>query len=291
MKSRFLLAAVVPILLFISVSSGEVIRLKNGNVIQGAITQEAPNTIKLIDAATKKEITLKRADIATTVSEKAIDGPVNLVQLKALNNDGWRKLEEKSKIATVPKPEPTTGKPFVEKFQPRAGLFVSYMMPSGDIGPALDPAIGFGLLFDMRMPVFAETSTWDLRTGITLSYATFGSTGDALPADVTLIPILINNEIGYKTIFGLRPYFTLDLGITMASLKDKSDNTEKKNTSSMDLTVFAGVGAGYRHPKLPMLELFLDAGYMMVFEQTNGNFININFGAAYHFSSKTGEQL
>jgi len=291
MKSRFLLAAVVPVLFFISVSSGEVIRLKNGNVIQGTITQEAPNTIKLVDATTKKETTIKRADIANMVSEKAITPPINLGQLKALNNNGWKKLEEKSKIATAPKPEPAAGKPFAEKFQPRAGFFASYMMPSGDIGSALDPAIGFGLLFDMRMPVFREDSPWSLRTGIAASYATFGSTGDALPADVTLIPILINNEIGYTTNFGLRPYFTLDLGITMASLKDKSDNTEKKDTSSMDLTVFAGVGAGYRHPKLPMLELFLDAGYMMVFEQTNGNFINISFGAAYHFYSKTGEQL
>ncbi|HPA74135.1 MAG TPA: hypothetical protein PKY31_17825, partial [Spirochaetota bacterium] len=104
MKPRFLLAAVVPVLLFISVSNGEVIRLKNGNVIQGAITQEAPNTIKLIDAATKKETTIKRADIANMVSEKAITPPINLGQLKALNNDGWKKLEEKSKIATAPKP-------------------------------------------------------------------------------------------------------------------------------------------------------------------------------------------
>ena len=292
MKPRYLLAAVVPVLLFISVSSGEVIRLKNGNVIQGAITQEAPNTIKLIDAATKKEIIVKRADIATTVSEKAIDGPVNLVQLKALNNDGWKKLEEKSKIATAPKPEPTAGKPFAEKFLPRAGLFVSYMMPSGDIGSALDPAIGFGLMGDVQVPIpYLEKRNFDLRSGLALGYAKFSSTVKDFAAEVTLIPILINNELGYQTNFGLRPYFTLDLGITMASLADNSPNPEKKDTSSMDMTLFTGVGAGYRHRKLPMLEVFLDVGYMMVFEQVNGNFININFGAAYHFYSKTGEQL
>jgi hypothetical protein len=39
-----------------------------------------------------------------------------------------------------------------------------------------------------------------------------------------------------------------------------------------------------------MLELFLEAGYMMVFEQTNGGFFNISFGASYHFHVEAEEQ-
>jgi hypothetical protein len=224
------------------------------------------------------------------VNEKVFDTVIDFGQLRNLKEDGWKKLEEKSKkIEEAKKAEVARPASFSEKFQPKIGLAAAYMMPTGDIGSALDPAIGFGLVFDMRMPVFAETSPWELRTGLALSYASFSSTVENFPADVTLMPILVNNEMGYLTGSGFRPYFTLDLGITMAALKDKSDNTEKKDTSSMDLTVFAGVGVGYRNSKLPMLELFLDAGYMMVFEQTSGSFINISFGAAYHFYSKSGD--
>lgn len=290
MKLRYLLAAIIPVLFFISVSSGEIIRLKNGNIVQGRIAYEAPDFIRVIDATSNKEVIVKRADITNMISEKVFDTVIDFGQLRNLKDEGWKKLEEKSKkIEIEKKAEIARPKSFTEKFQPRLGLLAAYMMPTGDIGSALDPAIGFGLLFDLRMPVFSESSLWDLRSGLAFSYAKFSSTIADFPADVTLMPILINNEIGYLTNFGLRPYFTLDLGLTMASLKDKSQNDVKKDTSSMDLTVFAGVGAGYRNRKLPMMEVFLNLGYMMVFEQTSGNFININFGAAYHFYSKTGE--
>ncbi|RJQ38801.1 MAG: hypothetical protein C4555_04505 [Dehalococcoidia bacterium] len=292
MKPRYLLAMAVPVLLFVSVSSGEIIRLKNGTILQGRIAFESPEVVRIIDAATNKEVNLRRAEIANMVSEKVFDNVIDFGQLRNLKEEGWKKLEEKSKKAEEAKTaEAARPASFSEKFQPKIGLGAAYMMPTGDIGTVLDPAIGFGLVFDMRMPVFAMTSPWSLRTGLAVSYASFGSKMENFPADVTLLPILLNNEIGYATSSGLRPYFTLDLGITMASLKDKSDNTEKKDTSSMDLTVFAGAGVGYRHKSLPSLELFLDAGYMMVFEQTSGNFINVNFGAAFHFFSRTEDRL
>lgn len=136
--------------------------------------------------------------------------------------------------------------------------------------------------------MFAEQSPLDLRSGISAGYAKFTSPGSetTIKGDVTVLPILLSNEFGYRTAVGFRPYAKLALGISMTSLTDKSDNTEKKDASSMDFALMTGAGVGYRHKSLPSLEVFLEAGYMMIFEKVNGNFINISFGATFHFATQ-----
>lgn len=274
-------------MLFFTLSRAEIIRQKNGTVLVGTIVSETKAAIKLRDSKTGNEIFLARDQIANIVSEKAIDGPIDTAKLAKLSANEWRNLEEKSKkISEEPTKAPEATPGFAQKFKPRAGLVFAYHIPSGEIGSALDPSIGFGALFDVRLPLFAQNSPMELRSGLSVSYAKFTSPGSdtTLAGDVTIFPILLSNEFGYLTSMGFRPYAKLDLGVSMTSLKDKSDNAEKKDTSSMDFTLRAGLGAGYRHKSLPSLEVFLEGGYMMVFEKVNGNFLNIAIGATYHFA-------
>lgn len=272
-----------------SFSNAEIIRLKDGNIKYATIITETKVNIKIRDVKTGKEEYIDRNQIANIVSEKAIDGPIDTEKLAKLSANDWRNLEEKSKkISDAPQETPEAKPGFAQRFKPRAGIALSYIMPSGDIGSALDPAIGFGALFDVRVPVFAETSSLELRSGITAGYAKFTSPGSdtTLKADVTILPVLLSNEFGYLTSVGFRPYAKLEFGISMTSLADKSDNTEKKDTSSMDFTLRAGAGAGYRHKSLPSLEVFLEGGYLMVFEKVNGTFLQFTFGATYHFAAQ-----
>lgn len=281
--------AIGALMLSFSFSRAEIIRLKNGTVVHGTITSETKINIKFCDAKTGKEEYFMGDQIANIVSDKAIDGPIDTAKLAKLSANNWRNLEDKSKkISDAPQEAPKEAPGFTSRYKPRAGIALSYCMPSGDIGTALDPAIGFGALFDVRVPVFAETSALELRSGISAGYAKFTSPGSdsTLAAEVTILPIMLSNEFGYLTSVGFRPYAKFELGISMTSLADKSDNSEKKDTSSMDFTLRAGAGAGYRHKSLPSLEVFLEGAYMMVFEKVNGNFLQFTFGATYHFATQ-----
>ncbi len=287
MKTKLTAAFIISLTLFIGISHGEVIRLKNGNLIRGKVILETKAVVRINDASTGKEVTLNRAEVENIVDDRALEGTVDLKALKKLKSEDWVKLEEKSKsIQSAKSQTEPTAPGFPEKFRPRLGVQVNYLMPSGNIGSALDPAIGGGLLLDMRIPVFNPEGGAELRTGLSAGYASFSSTVENFPATVTIIPLLLNNEIGYITESGFRPYLKLGLGVSMASLTDDSDNTEKKDTSSMDFTILAGAGAGYRNKNLPSVELFLEAGYLMLFEKTSGNFINVSFGVSYHFYSR-----
>jgi hypothetical protein len=174
--------------------------------------------------------------------------------------------------------------------QPRLGAQVSYLLPGGDISPALEPGLMFGGLFDVHLPFgFLVDNKFDWRVGICVGYSKLSSKLDYFPADMTMIPILFNTDFGYLFKFGLRPYVRLAAGASMASLKDKSIYTKKMDTSSTDSTILCGAGVGYRHPSFPYVEVTVDASFMRLFEKTSGNFTNITGGVLYHFSARGGQ--
>ncbi len=171
MKRKFIIACIIIVAISsLSISRAEIIRLKNGVVKHGTIISETKANIKFRDAKTGIEEYIIRDQIANIVSDKAIDGPIDTAKLAKLSVNEWRNLEDKSKkINEAPQEFPKATQGFSQKYKPRAGVLISYYMPSGDIGSALKPAPGFGALFDVRVPVFAVQSPLELRS---LSHST-----------------------------------------------------------------------------------------------------------------------
>jgi hypothetical protein len=293
MKLNYFFASIIWIFIFIGISSGEIFRLENGTILQGTITYEDEDNISIFNNSYALSyikspdiwgITLKRSEISNIIKEAVFDKEIDLEQLSKLNDDDWNKLEYKSKLLGV-KPDKT--KSLAEKYHPRIGLLAGYLVPAGQIASVLKPGLTYGFLFDIHMPVeFMERHGIDWRMGLSGNYTKLSSTGKAASAEMTLMPVLISNEFGFQTKYDLRPYFKLDCGVSMSRLKYKSDNPGGKNLSSTDMDVLAGLGAGYRNRNLPMLEFFLEAAYMRIFEQTSGDFYFLSFGISYHFFSK-----
>lgn len=133
MSGKLSIAIVIIMTLVVfSFSRAEILRLKNGTVAQGTITSETKVSIKFRDAKTGKEEYIMRDQIANIVSEKAIDGPIDTAKLAMLSANDWRNLEDKSKqIAKPPQEAPKAKAGVGQTLKPRAGLIVSYLMPSG----------------------------------------------------------------------------------------------------------------------------------------------------------------
>jgi opacity protein-like surface antigen len=258
--------------------------MRDGSVLRGKQSHEDARSVKIIEHKSQIEMTLRRGDVVRVVDESHLDKNT----LENYQTTDWKAFDfeaYETKKALAAEREKKLQDSFLYQYSARTGLRTAMLIPTGEIGGTLKNGIGFGLLFDIRAPVFDPNGDIEFRSGISAAYAGHSSDIGHFPADVTLISFMLNNEIGYKTGFGLRPYFKIGLGLTLVSLTDNSKNEKKRDTSSTDLTLFTGLGAGYRHAALPTVEFFLETGYAMYFENTRGDFIDIGLGVTYHFNA------
>jgi len=134
----------------------------------------------------------------------------------------------------------------------------------------------------MRIPFsFLEGKGFKLRGGLLIGYTRFSSSITDSSAKINMLPILAYADISYPLQKGIRPFVRLGSGGTIVSLKDKSGAVT--DTSSFDYSILIGAGAGYTLKSIPYIEFLFNAGYLIAFEQVNGNFMNVTLGASYHF--------
>jgi opacity protein-like surface antigen len=174
-------------------------------------------------------------------------------------------------------------KTFLNKHQVRAGLLPGMSFPVGELGGLIKVGFAGNIFSDLAVPIsFLKSRGLYLRSGLSIGYAPFGSAVSEYDAKISLLPLLAYAELAYPLQVGIKPFVRFGTGGTFSSLKDKSENPGASDESSFDYTLALGAGASYQHRAIPRVEFLLNLGYMILFEEVNGNFINISIGACYH---------
>jgi|GEM_PF-3185029 len=173
-------------------------------------------------------------------------------------------------------------KAFLNKHQVRAGLLPGMSFPVGELGGLIKVGFAGNIFGDLAVPIsFLNSRGLYFRSGLSIGYAPFSSAVSEYEAKISLLHILAYAELSYPLQVGIKPFIRFETGGTFSSLKDKSENPGASDESSFDYTLAIGAGASYQHRAIPRVEFLLNLGYIILFEEVNGNFINISIGACY----------
>ncbi len=115
-----------------------------------------------------------------------------------------------------------------------------------------------------------------IRFGLTAGFLYHGTTATDYASTLMHIPVNAYAKLQFMTKIGIRPYIKVGGGITPVISGPATDIAP---------SVIAGAGLGYSPNKIPYMEFFIEAGYMMVFESIRGDFITANIGVAYRFGA------
>lgn len=262
--------------------TAEIVILKDWTAIKGSSVSGDEKILSLTEVQSNKKITIKRSEIQHVIEENLLDkDTINNYRTINWKEFDFKKLEEKKQELQRKKTEEASS--FTANYMPRAGITVGLSFATGEVGSALDKGFSLMMFNDYLIPVKTPVASTGLRAGLMLGYSAYSSVVTDFAADITLIPVLVYGDISYRAEIGLAPYFRIGTGITSTTLTDNSGNAVKQNASSIDGTLLIGLGTGYINENLPSVEFFIDFSYLMVFEKVTGNFINMSFGAAYHF--------
>ena len=171
---------------------------------------------------------------------------------------------------------------FIKKYQLRAGFLPGMSFAVGKLGGMLKMGLSTKIMADLAIPIsFLNTKGLTFRSGLLIGYIPHSSSSSEYEAKINLLPLLPYAEISYPLDFGLKPFAQVGMGGTFSSLKDKSGSPEASDESSLDATLLFGAGASYQHKAIRRVEFLMNLGYMILFEQVNGSFLNLSIGACY----------
>lgn len=232
--------------------SAATIVLKNGATVKGALIDKTDEKITIQDQWTR--------------------------QLRAINNDailsltleaGEQKMLDEKKIKN-----PFAGKKLLESLQPTVGLMPGIAYPLGKMGTRINIGFGFHAFADVAIPVKPDLMA--IRFGLSVGFLYHGVTGAEYASTLMHLPVNAYMKLQFLTQVGVRPYIKIGGGIVPVL-----------SGGALDVPpgVIAAVGLGYAPNKIPFMEFFIEAGYMMVFESIRGDFVTANIGVAYRFGA------
>lgn len=258
--TRKLLSLFTLVIAFIFISGAAMaatIVLNGGATVKGKLIDKDEEKITIQDPYTKQLTQIKL---------------VNILNI-TLDPDESKFLEDKKKKGSVAARES-----MVMKLEPEIGILPGIAYPFGKIGSVVNFGYGANLFSDVRIPL--KYKNFNIRLGLSVGFIFHGTTRADISANLIMLPITIYGKIGYAFDMGLRLYLKLGGGITPMMAKSMLD---------MDPTAAFGIGLGYVPPKAPFIEIFIEAGMMMLFEQVRGDFITANVGVAFRFGTPKDE--
>ena len=171
---------------------------------------------------------------------------------------------------------------FIKKYQLRAGFLPGMSFAVGELGGLLKMGLSTQIMGDLAVPIsFLNDGGIVFRSGLLIGYIPHSSASSTYQAKINLLTLLPYAQLSYPLEFGLKPFARFGMGGTFSSLKDQSGSTEASDKSSLDATLLFGAGVSYQHKAIPRVEFLLHLGYMLLFEQVNGSFLNLSIGACY----------
>jgi hypothetical protein len=244
---------IIIIILFscLDLSAATVI-LKSGATIKGTLMDKTDEKIVLQETYTK-EVRVIRSDLILSITLEP----------------GEQKIVDQKK----------SGKIFIkgnilEQIEPTLGLMPGIAYPIGKMGSRIQIGYGGNLFFDLAIPVVP--GTFALRFGLTAGALYHGTSKTSASSSVLHFPVNAYAKFQFLTASGVRPYIKIGGGTVPVLIGGKVD---------IPPSAIAAFGLGYSPNKIPFMEFFIEAGYMMVFEKIRGDFVTGNIGVAYRFGA------
>ena len=246
----FLLISICILLSSLELSAATII-LKNGATVKGALIDKTDSTVTIQDQWTK--------------------------QLRSINADAILSLTleaNEQKIVDAKKKKIFVGDNLLPSLEPTVGIMPGIAYPVGKIGSRIGIGFGFNAFADVAIPVKPDLMA--IRFGLSVGYLYHGTSNTDFSSSIMHIPVNAYAKLQFLTSVGVRPYIKVGGGITPVVSGPATDIAP---------SLVVGAGLGYSHAKIPYLEFFLEAGYMMVFESVRGDFVTANIGVAYRFGA------
>jgi hypothetical protein len=233
--------------------SAATIVLKNGATVKGALLDKNDEKITIQDPYTREVRTI-RSDAIVSITLEANEQKI---------------VDEKKKTGNI-----FAGKNLLEQLEPTIGLMPGIAYPVGKMGSRIKIGFGGSAFADVAFPVMP--GRFAIRLGLSAGCLYHSTSGTDYASSLMHIPVDAYMKLQVLTSIGVRPYVKIGGGIAPVLSGGSSD---------VPLAALAAVGLGYTNAKIPFMEFFIEAGYMMVFESIRGDFVTANIGVAYRFGA------
>lgn len=233
--------------------SAATIVLKSGATVKGALLDKTDEKITIQDPYTREVRTIK-SDAVLSITLEANEQKL---------------VDAKKKSGGI-----FAGKNLLEQLEPTIGLLPGIAYPVGKMGSRIKIGYGFNAFADVAIPV--KPGVFAIRFGLTAGFLYHSTSGTDYASTLMHIPVNAYMKFQFLTGIGLRPYIKLGGGIVPVLSGSSSD---------VPPAALAAVGLGYTNAKIPFMEFFIEAGYMMIFESIRGDFVTANIGVAYRFGA------
>ncbi|MDH5718997.1 MAG: hypothetical protein OEZ13_00095 [Spirochaetia bacterium] len=195
---------------------------------------------------------------------------------------------------------------FMKDLKPRAGIYLSPVIPMGTLGDSISTGFGFGLHADVLFPLsFLKALNLELRTGLFFAYSSFSGnvdltiegTTDTVPYAMaaSIMPLIVYANVGFPMkALGLTPYGSIGTGVTFSSAHKTVDPDSESlvieedrdvKASSVDGAFNAAAGVLYSNPALPYLDLGVQLRYIVSVQKLSGHFFQADVTVSYSFDS------
>jgi hypothetical protein len=167
-----------------------------------------------------------------------------------------------------------SGENLLITLQPTVGLMPGIAYPIGKLASKINLGYGFYAFTDVVMPNMP--TIFKLRLGLSVGFLYHTTKTTDYSPTIMHVPFNAYAKFQFITDVGVRPYIKLGGGFTPVMSGSATD---------MAPGFIAGVGLGYAPAKIPFMEFFIEAGFMMVFESLRGDYLTANIGVAYRFGA------
>ena len=166
-------------------------------------------------------------------------------------------------------------------------LMLGPVVPLGGLTDRLGTGFYGRASADVELPwLQAEKLPLGWRGGLALGIGSPSSkSGDY---KMSILTFMAGIEAAYPFTFkkqNLRPFMGLNAGMAVPMLRDER-GAEEVNESSLDGALMFSLGLAYRLPSVQRLEIIVDAGYLIIFEQVNGQFLIFEAGVSYRLGQQ-----
>ena len=234
--------------------------LRSGVTVKGKLVDRTDEEITIQDPDTKQMRVIKSVFVRDLV-------------LEADEQKLVEKLEKKKKGKDLKLRGGDDNVDLLKVLQPTIGIMPGIALPVGKLASKVQLGYGALLFCDTGIPM--NTDIFKVRFGLSVGFLYHQTKSTKASSSIMMLPVVAYTKLQFITPVGVRPYIKLGGGITPVM----------GGGTSIDPTAVAAFGLGYINNKIPYMEFFFEAGFMMAFEKVRGDFVTVNLGVAYRFGA------
>mgnify|MGYP001251463147 CR=1 FL=1 len=261
MKTKIIAALSIILLtvIYCMQATAATIVLRSGVTVKGKLVDRTDDEITIQDPDTKQMRVIKSIFVRDLVLEADEQKLVDKLEKKKKGKDLKLRGGEEEDLLKV--------------LQPSIGIMPGIALPVGKLASRVQLGYGALLFADTGIPM--KTDMFKVRFGLSVGFLYHQTKSTKASSSIMMIPVVAYTRLQFITPVGVRPYIKVGGGITPVM----------GGGTSIDPTAVAAFGLGYINNRIPYMEFFFEAGFMMAFEKVRGDFVTVNLGVAYRFGA------